>query len=101
MEAKIKGPMTREEIPRYKFAAMLLDVYEEITAEKEAKLEAMQNGPEAEKLRRDVSETRELCEGLRTHYGPRSERIKDPIIRDAEKLVGMTFEFDDEDELQT
>ena len=101
MEVKIKGPMTREEIPRYKFAAILLDVYEEITAEKQAKLEAMQDGPEAEKLRRDVNETRELCEGLRTHYGPRSERTKDPIIRDAEKLVGMTFEFDDEEELQS
>ena len=101
MEVKIKGPMTREEIPRYKFGAMLLDVYEEITAEKQVKLEAMQDGPEADKLRRDVSETRELCEGLRTNYGPRSERIKDPLIREAEKLVGLTFEFEDEKESQT
>ena len=86
MDVKIKGPMTKEEIPRYKFAAMLLDVYEEITAENQAKLEAMQDGPEAEKLRRDVNETRELCEGLRAHYGPRSERTKDPIIREAEEI---------------
>lgn len=93
--------MEMAEIPRYKFAAMLLDVYEEITAENQAKLEAMQDGPEAEKLRRDVSETRKLCEGLRTHYGPRSERTKDPIIRQAEELVGLTFEFDDEEEPQT
>ena len=92
--------MTREEIPRYKFGAMLLDVYEEITAEKQVKLEGMQEGPEAEKLRRDVSETRKLCEGLRTHYGPRSERIKDPIIHEAEELAGLTFEFEDEEEPQ-
>ena len=98
MEVKIKGPMTREEIPRYKFAAMLLEVYEEITADNQVKLETMQDGPEAEKLRRDVSETRELCKGLRTHYGPRSERIKDPIIREAEELVGLTFEFEDEEQ---
>jgi hypothetical protein len=101
MEVKFKGPMTREEIPRYKFGAMLLDVYEEITAENQAKLETMQDGPEAEKLRRDVSETRKLCKGLRTHYGPRRERIIDPIIREAEELVGLTFEFEDEEEPQT
>jgi hypothetical protein len=98
MEVKIKGPMTREEIPRYKFAAILLDVYEEITAENQVKLEAMQDGPEAEKLRRDIKETRELSEGLRTHYGPRSERTKDPIIREAENLIGKPIEFDDEEE---
>lgn len=98
MEVKYKGPMTREEIPRYKFGAMLLDVYEEITAEKQAKLEALQDGPEVEKLRRDVSESQEICEGLRMNYGPRSERIKDPLIREAEKLVGLTFEFDDDDD---
>jgi hypothetical protein len=101
MEVKIKGPMTREEIPRYKFAAMLLDVYQEITAEKQAKLDAMQEGPEAEKLRRDVSETLKLCEGLKLHYGPRSERIKDPFIRMAEEIVGMPFEFEDDEEQQT
>ena len=100
MEVKFKGPMTREEIPRYKFGAMLLDVYEEITEENQAKLEGMQEGPEAEKLRQDVSETRKLCEGLRTNYGPRSERVKDPMIREAEKLLGLTFEFDDEEETQ-
>lgn len=98
MEVKIKGPMTKDEIPRYKFGALLLDVYEEITAENQVKLEAMQEGPEADKLRRDVSETRELCEGLKLHYGPRSERIKDPLIREAEELVGLNFEFDDENE---
>ena len=98
MDVKVKGPMTKDEIPRYKFAAMLLDAYEEITAENQVKLENMQDGPEAEKLRRDVSETRELCKGLRTHYGPRSERIKDPIIREVEELVGLTFEFEDEEE---
>jgi hypothetical protein len=97
MEVKFKGPLTREEIPRYKFGAMLLDVYEEIKEEKQTKLDAMQDGPEAEKLRRDISETRKLCEGLRTHYGPRSERIKDPFIREAEELIGQPFEFDDED----
>jgi Family of unknown function (DUF5681) len=98
MEVKFRGPMTREEIPRYKFAAMLLEVYDEITTENQAKLEAMVEGPEAEKLRRDVNETRALCEGLRTHYGPRSERTKDPIIREAEKLVGQPFEFDEDED---
>ena len=101
MEVKYKGPMTKEEIPRYKFAAMLLDVYEEITAENQEKLKAMQEGPEAEKLRRDIKETRDICEGLRPHYGPRNERIKDPIIRQAEELLGQEFEWDDEVETQT
>ena len=101
MEFKIKGPMTKEEIPRYKFAAMLLDVYEEITAENQLKLETMQDGLEAAKLRRNIKETREICEGLRPYYGPRSERIKDPIIREAEELIGQPFEWDDEVEPQT
>ena len=101
MEVKFKGPMTKEEIPRYKFAAMLLDVYEEITIENQAKLEAMQEGLEAEKLRQNIKETREICEGLRPHYGPRSERIKDPLIRETEELIGQPFEWDDEDDPQT
>ncbi|HUQ36707.1 MAG TPA: DUF5681 domain-containing protein [Aestuariivirga sp.] len=101
MDVKIKGPMTKDEIPRYKLAAMLLDVYEETSKENQAKLETMQPGPEAEKLRRSIKETTEICELMRPLYGPRSERIKDPMIRDVEKIVGMPFEWDEEEESQT
>jgi uncharacterized protein DUF5681 len=98
MEVRIAGPMTQDEIPRYRFAAILLDAYEENIRENQAKLESAPEGPESVKLRLVISKDQELVRGLRQHYGPRSERVKDPIIREVEELVGLPFDLDDDEE---
>lgn len=91
MAFKIKGPWTRDEIPRYQLAAELLEVYETIYAENLVKLQSLPEGPEKEKLGRTLKDDKLLCAGLREHYGPRSERTKDPFIREVEEWVGVPF----------
>ena len=98
MEFKIKGPWTKDDIPRYQLAAELLAVYETINEENLVKLESLPEGPEKDKLIQTIKDDQILCSKLREHYGPRSERTKDPIVRKVEELVGMEFVPDEDNE---
>ncbi len=98
MAFKIKGPWIKDEIPRYQLAAELLAVYEIINAENLEKLEALPEGPEKDKLRQTTKDDQILCSKLREHYGPRSERTKDPLIREVEDWVGVPFTPDEDNE---
>jgi len=98
MEFKIKGPWTKDDIPRYQLAAELLAVYETINAENLEKLESLYDGPEKDKLRQTTKDDQIMCSNLREHYGPRSERTKDPLIREAEEWVGVPFTPDEDNE---
>ena len=98
MDVQIKGPLTKDDIPRYQLAAELLEVYEVINAENVEKLDSLPEGPEKEKLRRTIKGDKLLCAGLREHYGPRSERTKDPLIREVEEWVGVPFTPDEDNE---
>ncbi len=94
MAFKIKGPWTKDEVPRYQLVAELLEVYEIINAENLEKLESIPEGPEKDKLRQTIKDDQILCSNLREHYGPRSERTKDPLIREVEEWVGVPFNPD-------
>lgn len=96
MEIRIAGPMTADDLPRYQLGADFLSVYEEVNIENINKLETLPDGPEKDKLRKRIIEINKLCDGLRKVYGPRSERTKDPFIRQVEEIVGVPFEMDDD-----
>ena len=88
--------MTADDLPRYQLGADFLSVYEEVNIENINKLETLPDGPEKDKLRKRIIEINKLCDGLRKVYGPRSERTKDPFIRQVEEIVGVPFEMDDD-----
>lgn len=98
MEARIVGPWTREEIPRYRLAAIMLEAFQDNLNDNQEKLAALPEGPEAQELRHRIKKDQELVKGLRQHYGPREDRTKDPFVREVEELVGMPFEMDEDDE---
>ena len=97
MEIRIAGPMTKDDFPRYQLGADFLSGYEEVNTENINKLEILSDGPEKEKLRKKIKETQKLCDSLRQVYGPRSERTKDPFIRQVEEIVGVPLAMDDDD----
>jgi hypothetical protein len=98
MEVRIAGPLTPDEIPRYRMAAMILESFEEGVVEGQEKLATMPEGPEAEEVRHKISEYQENAKQLRRYFGPREERTKDPIVREVEELIGMPFDWDEDDE---
>ena len=89
--------MTTDEIPRYQLGAMLVDIYAEAAAQHREKLETLPEGLEKERLRKLAHDDEELSKKLRPYYGPRSERTKDPIIRDVEEITGVPFDVEDEE----
>ena len=95
---RIAGPMTRDEIPRYQLAAQMLEAYDLANLDIAAKIEASDEGEHKKKLERKLVEQTELASQLRLHYGPRSERTKDPLVRQVEDLIGIPFEMDDDNE---
>ena len=80
MTVEIRGPMTRQEIPRYQIGSDLLAAYQEIVAENKNKLAAMPDGPEKRKLLQSTNRMKNLCDQLKSKYGPRSQRTKDPKL---------------------
>ncbi len=97
MEVKIAGPMTKDDFPRYQLGADFLLAYEEINAANIKELDTLPDGPEKVKLLKRIGEVTKLCDSLRPHYGSRSERTKDPLIREIEQIVGVPFELDHDD----
>ena len=95
---RIAGPMTRDDIPLYQFAAQLLVAYDQSNVEIAEKIEASMEVEYKKKLERKLVQQTELSAELRRLYGPRAERTKDPIIRQVEDLLGVPFEMDDEEE---
>lgn len=93
MDVRIAGPWTREEIPRYKLAAEFIAAYQEAAAELTEKVSAMPDGPERGRLCRTLQIYTELVTRLTPHYGPRSERTKDALVRDAEDIIGAALQI--------
>jgi hypothetical protein len=95
MAFRIAGPMTAEEIPRYRLAAELLLAYQETNFELREKAIALPDGPERDQLHRTIEANDKLIADLTPHYGPRSERVKDPLVREVEEIVGVPLELED------
>jgi hypothetical protein len=95
MSFRIVGPLTREEIPRYKLAAELLLAYEEANVELKEKASSLPEGPERDQLQRTIQIHDKLIADLTPHYGPRSERVKDPLVREVEEIVGVPLKLED------
>ena len=98
MTFRIVGPMTTDELPRYKLAAEMIHAYQLANEELEEKLSNLEEGPEREKLLRSFKKNEEAINSLMPHYGPRHERIKDPLVREVELIVGQTIDLEDDDE---
>ena len=93
--------MTSQEIPRYKLAQQVLEVYLQTNIDIAAEIETLAEGNDKQKLIHELSVRTENAIKFRQHYGSRSERTKDPVIRDVEAIIGTHFEIEegeDEDE---
>jgi hypothetical protein len=101
MTFRIVGPMTTDELPRYKLAAEMIHSYQLANEELGAELDASTDTAKREKLQRIIKQNEKLISDLMPHYGPRHERIKDPLVREVELIIGETFDLEDyEDETQ-
>ncbi len=98
MTVEIRGPMTPQEIPRYQLAVELLAAYEEIIADNDVRLVDMPDSQEKRKIQRSTDKMRNLCFELRAHYGSRSDRVKDPFVREVEGMLGVEINLEDEDQ---
>ncbi|WP_421694515.1 DUF5681 domain-containing protein [Aestuariivirga sp.] len=98
MTFRIAGPLTHEEVPRYRLGAELILAYKEANAELKERAASLPEGPDREQLQRTIeAHDRHIAE-LTPHYGPRSERLKEPLVREIEELVGEPLELADSNE---
>ena len=99
MTFRVAGPLTREEIPRYRLGAELIEAYREANADIRELAASLPDGPERQELHRTMAANDRHIAKLTSLYGSRSERVKDPLIRQVEDIVGGPLElesFDDE-----
>lgn len=98
MTFRVAGPLTREEIPRYKLGAELLLAYQEANAELQEKASSLPAGPERDQLDRANDANAKKIADLSAHYGHRSERTKDCLVREIEELAGEPLYINDPSE---
>lgn len=98
MAFRIAGPMTRDEIPRYRLGAELLAAYKEANVELAKKADAMPPGPDRDKINRNIHENNGLIVEMTPHFGTRGERLKDPLVREVEEIVGEPLDLNDPDD---
>lgn len=95
MTFRIAGPLTREEIPRYKLGEELILAYQEANAELSEKASSLPEGPEKDQLHRTIDAYDKHIADLTPLYGPRSERVKDPLVQEIENLVGEPLNLEE------
>jgi Family of unknown function (DUF5681) len=98
MTFRIVGPMTTDELPRYKLAAEMIHAYQLANEDLGAELVASTDTAKREKLQRTIKRNEKLISDLMPHYGPRHERIKDPLVREVELIIGESFDLEDYDD---
>lgn len=96
MTFRVMGPLTREEIPRYRLGAELLLAYQEANSELKEKLVSMPVGLERDQLHRTTILNDQTIAALTERFGPRSEQVKDPLVREVEKLIGEALDLGQE-----
>ena len=95
MSFRVAAPLTKDDRPRYKIGADLLEAYQEVNLKRHGQLKTMHEGPERRKVERDLSVKNKLVDRLSQIYGPRKERTKDPFVKDVERLLGVELESEE------